>query len=270
MPRFAKGDEEMGDDKELKPMEASVAAIAGRAYNDVAHPTLAHLGELLVRGLRVASSPLRAGLWTFEQAEKWLANGVATRLKRIPPDQVIAPSRLIAIQAIAGLSLTGGEPVLREMFANLVASTMDSHKAPYAHPSFAEKIKQMSPDEARILKYLAKQPQAPVVTRQLERGAVSQPIRFTSLGRDASCENGSPISVTLAIDNLEHLDLLERPHWNEFIHGANYDELVALSGTYQVEGAELNGMPQCGSIRLSAIGSAFVDVCLSEEEAEIG
>lgn len=40
---------------------------------------------------------------------------------------------------------------LRDMFANLLARSMDTATAGNVHPSFVEVIKQLTPDEARIL-----------------------------------------------------------------------------------------------------------------------
>ncbi len=47
---------------------------------------------------------------------------------------------------------------LREMFANLLASAMNSDVSNDVHPSFVEIIKQLSPDEAKILKYFSDNP----------------------------------------------------------------------------------------------------------------
>lgn len=45
---------------------------------------------------------------------------------------------------------------IAEMFTNLLASASISHMAGNAHPAFVEMIKQMSPDEAKIVQYLQK------------------------------------------------------------------------------------------------------------------
>ena len=45
---------------------------------------------------------------------------------------------------------------IAEMFTNLLASASISHTAGNAHPAFVEIIKQMSPDEAKIVQYLQK------------------------------------------------------------------------------------------------------------------
>lgn len=45
---------------------------------------------------------------------------------------------------------------IAEMFTNLLASASISHMAGNAHPAFVEIIKQMSPDEAKIVQYLQK------------------------------------------------------------------------------------------------------------------
>lgn len=46
------------------------------------------------------------------------------------------------------------EKELRAMFAKLIASSMDENKHGLVHPSYAEIIRQISADEAKILKYI--------------------------------------------------------------------------------------------------------------------
>lgn len=65
------------------------------------------------------------------------------------------PPLVIAGPTIDAAKYTADEPLLREMFANLLVTSMDRDTAANAHPAFAEIIRQLCPDEAQILKYWA-------------------------------------------------------------------------------------------------------------------
>ena len=64
---------------------------------------------------------------------------------------------------------------LRELYANLLATSIDSITAHEAHPAFVEIIRQLTPDEARIVKYIFERMYLPIITvrvRLPEKAAV--------------------------------------------------------------------------------------------------
>jgi hypothetical protein len=77
------------------------------------------------------------------------------KLKSVPESRRITPSPTIEAPIALHYVLLGeSEEVaeLREMFENLLASSMDRETAASAHPAFVSMISQLTPDEARILK----------------------------------------------------------------------------------------------------------------------
>jgi hypothetical protein len=50
-----------------------------------------------------------------------------------------------------GLSYTFEEPSLKDLYLNLLATASDDRRADQAHPAFAEIIKQLTPDETKLL-----------------------------------------------------------------------------------------------------------------------
>src|SRR5947207_1857122 len=76
-------------------------------------------------------------------------------LKDVPKEDIITPKPNVAGPTLQALTFTEGEPELQELFANLLAASMDIKTAPFAHPSFIEVIKQMTSDEAKIMKYIS-------------------------------------------------------------------------------------------------------------------
>lgn len=257
----------MSDSKD-SPMTDAAMALAERVYADAAQPTFKRLGDVTGRLVHVTTAPLRALIWTAEQAESWLAPAVAARVARIAQRFRVPPNPAVATQAIGGLMLTAGDAELRELFANLVAASMDSRRAPFAHPSFAEKIRLMTPDEARILRYLSGRPVVPTVTRQFKRPTGRLTVQFSSVATNAGCECLDPAFISLAIDHLTHLDLLASDSWAETVAEADdeYESLVASSAEYLPAGAESIGSVGLTAIRLSATGQVFAEVCVLDAD----
>lgn len=124
------------------------------AYNDALHPGLSEAGKTI-------ALPFRAINWIAEVASDYfvdkmknthkLQECVQEKLSDTPSDMLCEPPKNIAVPAIISNSYTDDDE-LRSMYANLLANSMKRDTQNQAHPSFVEVIKQLSPDEALILK----------------------------------------------------------------------------------------------------------------------
>ena len=104
--------------------------------------------------VRALVAPLRALVWGAEKIEEIFVPEVEKKLANVPEERRISPDLTIAGPAVEALRFTGDQPELRDMFANLLAVSIDVETAKNAHPAFVEIIKQLTPDEARILKHI--------------------------------------------------------------------------------------------------------------------
>jgi hypothetical protein len=68
----------------------------------------------------------------------------------------IEPKPMIAGPTIDAMKYCGSEPHLRDLFANLLATAMDARTAENVHPAFVEIIKQLSADQAKMIKLAAR------------------------------------------------------------------------------------------------------------------
>ena len=101
------------------------------------------------------------------------------------------------------------------MFANLLAAAMDEATSPSAHPAFVEILKQLTPDEARILALLNRHQQLPIATvTAIPGGDPSRTIvllrNFSLIGWDAGCKHLQLVPSYL--DNICRLGLAEVLH----------------------------------------------------------
>ena len=107
--------------------------------------------------------PRTIGVW-LGKWEKWIINGeksieltkqaVQEKLVRIPEEKLSEPEPNIAIPAIQQLSYCYDCEELRNMYANLLVSSMNIDTKSSAHPAFVDIIKQLTPDEAKFIKSL--------------------------------------------------------------------------------------------------------------------
>ena len=76
------------------------------------------------------------------------------KLKNIPSENIVPPSPRIAVPTLQNASITE-DIEIRELYAQLLANSMNETMKDGIHPAFVEIIKQLSPDEAKILRYMS-------------------------------------------------------------------------------------------------------------------
>ena len=202
------------------------------AYQDAIQPAAKEIGkglETIARSINVALAPLKGLVWGYDRIESYLVPALAEKLKKVPKDQVTAPPIHIAGPAIESLRFAGNEPSLRELYANLLATSMDSGTVHEAHPAFVEILRQLTPDEARIVDLFVDQDYWPrpliTVRRQSKEGRGGYDIlrHFSLLGEEAQCSY--PEMTPSYVDNLCRLGLAEIPALSELTDAGQYEPL---------------------------------------------
>lgn len=100
--------------------------------------------------------PLAAINFAFDKARGYFSGkfqqDIAEKTQAIPPEHIVEPKASIAGPTLQGLAFTHEEPNLKEMYLNLLATSMDGRSASLAHPAFVEIIKQLDGVDAMLLR----------------------------------------------------------------------------------------------------------------------
>ena len=137
--------------------ELGVKEILPEIYKDLLQPAVKESGENLLtvaKSVSIAFSPLKGAIWGFEKIQDWILVKLTEKLSKTNPDNIQSPRMNVAGQILITLPFFKDEPDLREMFVNLLAAAMDKDIANTAHPSYVTIIQQLTPDEAKILKWI--------------------------------------------------------------------------------------------------------------------
>lgn len=192
------------------------------------------------------------------------------RLDCISKDNIVPPDPRIAVPALQNASITREEEI-RILYANLLANSMNNIVKNGIHPSFIEIIKQLTPDEAKILRYLHMHyPFAPVITLRYEdekHAGVDVIKHFSNLGELSHCER--PFEVSMYFDNLIRLGLIEITMSSSIVDKSHYEPLKnhqyikhIVSSTKSNEKYNRTVYKE-GYLSVTDLGRAFCDVCLS-------
>ncbi len=244
--------------------------IIGKAYDDVAHPTTHAVGQI------ISFVPRTVKVW-LGKWEKWILNGeyaiketeklLEEKLKNVPEEKIVEPEPYVAVPAIQQLSYSIDNPDLREMYANLLAASMNSDTKWSVHPSFVDIIRQLTPDEAKLLKYLSEHPQQPIISvihkRTNNDGYTEIIRRFSNISEDV-CDNAKGIYAYL--DNLERLKIIEIPSGvylkDDELYSPleNHPTIKDLMNQSLPEGEKME--IRKGLFFVSVFGHEFIKVCL--------
>ena len=257
----------------------AIAAITEHipVYQDAVQPAAQELGKglhLVVKAVNAALLPVEGFVWGIDQVRGFIHGKVAKKLENVPPEDIQAPKPHIGVPAIEALRYTGSEADLADLYANLLASSMDRKTAFSAHPGFVDIIKNMCPDEARIMRFLSASFHYPLVDIKIVEpdGGFNVAHRHVSLlGLDAQCQN--PPFASNYIDNLERLGLIvvrtdvrtkaEEPY-------KRIEDFPQIAGILtelrKIEGKQIE--VQKFRLEVTDLGKQFIRVCVIDKEKQ--
>ena len=137
--------------------QALTTELAKELVGSTIKPSLETLGKtasLPFQALYALCLPLRK--WIVEREFRFdeFVKLLELKAEGISPDKLVAPEPYVAVPAIQAISYCMDSEELRDMFANLLVSSMNIDEKNKVHPAYVEIIKQLTPNEAKILKQL--------------------------------------------------------------------------------------------------------------------
>ena len=264
------------DEKSLDMIKDVAKEVAKDVYADAGKPIAKPTGELLglvPRAIKAALEPVEKWVLQREYNVAETKMLLEMKLENVQPELIEPPEPYIAVPALQYISYCMDNDELRDMYANLLANSMNSVVKDGVHPSFVEIIKQLSPDEAKFLKYMTDNSAIPTLSlkysyNDYKKGGVNAIQEFTNVPQLANCEQ--PENGEQYIDNLVRLGLLVREPGNAFIDKSLYEPLKndpLFAQHNDVEIAKENGYEKCEVeehiVRLTAFGEQFCNICLS-------
>jgi hypothetical protein len=188
--------------------------------------------------------------------------------------RLVTPKSTVAGPTVEALRFAGSDPPLRQLYVNLLAASMDKETAHKAHPAFVEIIKQLSPDEARVVALLSRERALPLgtvghgpvllLTRKLST------LRWAStIGQDAGCEHAELTASYLV--NICRLGLAELRDETALIESLDYhcvmDLPVVKAAVGELVGQGEQAVAEKEALSLTELGRQFCDACVSRPVA---
>lgn len=266
----------MSEEKEKFGTTKEIAMeLAKDVYSDGGKPIVKATGELVglvPRAVKAALAPIEKWVLQREYNIEETKILLEVKLKNVSPELIQPPEAYVAVPALQYISYCMDNEELRNMYANLLANSMNAVVKNGVHPGFVEIIKQLSPDEAKILRYFATHNVIPIVTLIYvnEKGEGIDVVKnFSNVGEIVQCE--SPFEVNKYFNNLIRLGLLEpsqafssltnkklyeslKNHW--YIQERTNESVLKQTKYTQVRFME-------GFMSITDYGASFCNICLN-------
>jgi hypothetical protein len=238
-------------------------------------PLGGEIGSITTRIGRVILAPVKGIVWGAENVVSFIENKVADRLAEVPRERIVEPDTQVAALAIQALQVCGHKEELADMFANLLASSVDADFKKRVHPGFVDVIKHLSRVDAIIVKevfsYGDEMP-AFEIRYDTDEGKAYY-IEIDHFNADLLDSVKHVVKsdyefVQLSIDNLERLGLIQALHDQEVADDDKYGLFEKHQVIKKIKKKHSESKIDFGRglIRLTQFGRAFGSTCIRNTE----
>lgn len=261
--------EELG--KEI--LVESAKEVAKEVYGDALKPAVKSVGNIIALPFQAIDAALsKPKLWVAEKQYNYERTRelLAEKLKNVPEEDIVPPENYVAIPALQQISYCFDSDELRDMYANLLASSMKKDKKWSVHPAFVDIIKQLTPDEAKLLKaFVAKTSvNYPIIDIHMHMskktdGYIVLLSNYTNIA-ESVCD--CPENISAYLDNLSRLEIISIDKISSLTDKSEYKRLentdyakifvdYASSQNNEITYNE-------GIFHLTSFGVSFIKACI--------
>jgi hypothetical protein len=244
--------------------------LAKNVYEDVAQPVLSEVGKTAGGITRVLLSPLNGIVWGFDKIIEKIEEEVSIKLSKTPNDKKQTPPAFIAVPAIEALRYTAEIDDLRNLYNNLIANAMDADTVGSVHPSFVDILKNLTPDEAKLLGTFLERDSVPFVdvrsiSNKLTRAFSTVEKYHSHVVEDYNLELTYVCKLPIYFDNLLRIGILSATDQytledEHYIKLEQCKNVMKLKGEIESEGEIFE--TKRGFFALTNFGREFINVVI--------
>ena len=194
---------------------------------------------------------------------------IKEKAEEIPQEFLKEADLSVVGPTLEAMKYTIMDDELNELFENLLVSSLDKRKNVF--PGFADIIRQINSDEAKLLKYIAnsESDSFPLITLRCDsqdgNGGIDILSNFTNIGYDL-CER--PALTTTYLVDLARFGLIEFVQGKYLIDEKIYEPLINHSEIKKIDNEELHkeGLKDYriikGFFEITEYGKEFLDSCV--------
>ena len=245
-----------------------------KLYDDGLQPAVQETGKILARIPQAINA-------AFSSLDIWIANKdynvaetkvlLAKKLENVEPEKIVPPEPYVAVPAIQSICYSMNSEELRNMYANLLANSMNSDIKDSVHPAFVEIIKQLSPFEAKLLNSFSTAKHFPIITIRKsidDNNSVGGDFFKHIMAPKFGINLNNIVDFAIAIDNLLRLNLVSADYTKSYDDKNLYNSIINSELFLEVK-KYINSSPKInhcvpvfGILKISDLGESFIKICI--------
>lgn len=250
--------------------------VLNQFYQDLAQPSVRAIGQALYTVFELCpNSLLSLKLWSEKRKINFAKrlNEYKEKLEQIPEEKRIEVDTQIGTPIVEKLTYTTNDEIA-ELFTTLLANASNVDTVNRAHPSFVSMIERLSPDEARIIRYLSDYDEIPYCSfKAYTKGEMGEFIKIldhaTLLPIKVSLN--FPKNILAYLSNLVSLGIISDEKGIYKVDNSLYDEIC---DKYELENYKQKYVPNHfkeikidkSYFKVTPIGKLFIDACISKSK----
>lgn len=194
-------------------------------------------------------------------------NSIAQKVMSINESDLQPPPMSVVGPALEASKYYIEEEELREMFANIIANSMNSTKSSNVHHAFVEIIKQITPEEARLIKLFQSKTDFPIVQyKKVDKKNQGFHLFKTNVFNGYLDDIVTGDENATAVTNFQRLGLVtisyEENYTNIDIYKIYKDTTFFKECEKVIDSEQYSMVLGEGIMRLTPLGEKFITVCL--------
>lgn len=145
------------------------------------------------------------------------------KLKSKTNNELQTPPAYIAVPIFESLRITLDNPDYLNSYCNLLANAMDPRTAGLVHPRFINTLRQITPDEIKLLSIFGKEHQIPFLQLYESNSMTNQITSHNHILEDTTINLSYPDNLALYLDNLIKLDIINA---HQSTYNSEFETLV--------------------------------------------
>lgn len=242
-----------------------------KIYEDMAQPSIQAVGKGLgaVADLAmVFRYPLNCVSTRCQMYFDKNIKDYAKKLESIPEEKICEAHPQIGVPIVEKLSYTTNEDIA-DMFTTLLANASSQDRVGVAHPYFVQMIERLTPDEAKIIKYIKETEQICYCNFNVKFRSDSKKVMAilkhgTAIAKNVDLMYGNNVSVY--ITNILNMGIIEDTD-RYSLDMSNYEDIKEFYG-FEVLKKDYASIPDFKDIavtnrkfEITPLGRLFVDAC---------
>lgn len=241
-------------------------------YQDALQPVMKQVGKSLgtIGGvINVALAPVALMIYGYEVMQRKLEHKLEEKLRDVDPARIVQPPLPVVGPLVERYRFVHDDPELADMFENLLANAMDIATVKRAHPAFVQIISELSSEEAKLVKTIAREPNLPKLDVSARAIGLTTPGLSAVLKNFTLLDEKAGVSSELIysyLSNLLRLGILDTRPGAIYTDEGYYEPLIKhktlASLGRMVASRQMELVFEKGIIEITSFGALFIDAVL--------